>query len=92
VCFQPYKWVIGIDVEQFTEDDLETDFKVFLSNEIGNETFTVKIYYGEKTLPLFYDGHFILTFCRICPLGFDCSDVPIGHCYCHHRTSLHLVQ
>ena len=40
-------------MNQFTEDDLETDFKVFLSNEIGNQTFTVKIYYGEKTFSSF---------------------------------------
>jgi hypothetical protein len=52
ICFQPHTWVIGIDMEQFTKDDLKTDFKVFLANQIGNQTLHVKIYDGGTIFAL----------------------------------------
>jgi hypothetical protein len=49
--FQPHWWVVGIDVDAFSEDDLQTKFQLHLTNAIGNQTLLVRIYHGEHYIP-----------------------------------------
>jgi hypothetical protein len=46
--FQPHEWLVGLDVEQFTNDDLEADFQLHLTNGIASASINVKISAGEQ--------------------------------------------
>jgi hypothetical protein len=44
----PNKCLVGLDVEQFTNDDLKADFQLELTNAIACTSFNVKISPGEQ--------------------------------------------